>query len=79
MVTLIVFLCNLVNLCLEFICHFTKNLDKYCLSRTEIPNTRLRATLLSLYNGLVGYLSLVTLKGCGFMATEKNSLIFPER
>ena len=30
MVTLIIFLWNLVNLCLEFICHFTKNLDKYC-------------------------------------------------
>lgn len=30
---------------------------------------------MSLYNGLVGYLPLVTLKGYGFMATEKEILL----
>lgn len=30
---------------------------------------------MSLYNGLVGDLPLVTLKGCGLMATEKEILL----
>lgn len=30
---------------------------------------------MSLYNGLVGYLPLVKLKGCGFIATEKEILL----
>ena len=30
---------------------------------------------MSLYKGLVGYLSLVSLKECGFMATEKEILL----
>lgn len=30
---------------------------------------------MSLYKGLVGYLPLVTLKECGFMATEKEILL----
>lgn len=30
---------------------------------------------MSLYNGFVGYLPLVTLKGCGLMATEREILL----
>ena len=30
---------------------------------------------MSMYNGLVGYLPLVSLKECGFMATEKEILL----